>query len=65
MSDRKHMKKVRKKKKEAMQKQIEKHEDKIKNEEGRLDTTQDYWKGEIEKKFSKELEETEEYLEKH
>ena len=59
------MRKVREKRKESIQKQIESHEDKIKNEKGRLDTTIDYWKGEIEKKFSKQKEEDEEYLEEH
>jgi hypothetical protein len=63
--DRKHMKKVREKRIESVGKQIDKHENKIENEKGRLDTTKDYWKGEIEKKFSKEIEEDEKYLEEH
>ena len=60
--DRKHMKKVREKRIESTQKQIDKHEDMIKNEKPIKDTTQDYWKKEIEKKFSKQIEEDEEYL---
>jgi len=62
--DRKHMKKLRKKRIESIQKQIDKHEDKIKNEKGRLETTKDYWKKEIDEKFLKQIEEDEEYLEK-
>ncbi|MEK6935343.1 MAG: hypothetical protein AABW67_01005 [Nanoarchaeota archaeon] len=63
--DRKRMKKIREKRIIGVGKQIEKHEDKIENEKGRLDTTRDYWKGEIEKKFSKKIEEDEEYLDEH
>ena len=63
--DRKHMKKVREKRINSVGKQIEKHEDMIKNEHPVKDTTRAYWKGEIEKKFSKTIEEDEEYLEEH
>lgn len=62
--DRKHMKKLRNKRIIGIGKQIEKHKDKIEYEEGRKDTTKDYWKSEIEK-FSKKKEDDEEYLEKH
>jgi len=61
--DRKHMKKIREKRIISIGRQIEKHEDKIENEPGRLDTTRDYWKKEIDEKFSKQIEEDEEYLE--
>ena len=63
--DRKHMRKVREKRIESVGKQIDKHEDKIKNEKGRLDTTKNYWKKEIDEKFSKKIEEDEEYLEEN
>ena len=63
--DRKHMKKVREKRIISVEKQIDKHEDKIEHEKPIKDTTKDYWKGEIEKKFSKQIEEDEEYLEEH
>ena len=65
MKDRKRMKKIRKKRIKSVQKQVEKHEDKIQNEKGRLDTTKDYWKKEIDEKFLKQIEEDEEYLEKN
>jgi len=57
------MKKVRGKRVESVNKQIEKHEDKIKNGEVRKDTTKDYWKKEIDKKFLKQLGEDKDYLE--
>jgi len=63
MEDRKHMKEVREKRIKSIKKQIEKHEEKIKKEKGRLDTTKDYWKKEIDDKFLKQIEEDEEYLE--
>ena len=63
MSDRKHMKKIRKKRINAIQQQIDKHEEKIQNEEGRLDTTKDYWRKEIDEKFLKQIEDDENYLE--
>ncbi|GEM_PF-1870048 len=62
-SDRKHMKKIREKRIEAVKKQVESHEDKIEHEKGRKDTTKDYWKKEIDEKFLKQIEEDEEYLE--
>jgi len=62
MNDRKHMRKVREKRICSIQKQIDKHEDKIKNESGRLDTTKDYWRKEIDEKFLKQIEEDENYL---
>jgi len=57
------MKKAREKRIESIKKQIGKHEEKIKKEKGRLDTTKDYWKKEIDDKFLKQIEEDEEYLE--
>ncbi|MDO8517027.1 MAG: hypothetical protein Q7S33_02780 [Nanoarchaeota archaeon] len=63
--DRKHMKKVREKRIKSVERQIDKHEDKIENERGRLDTTKDYWKKEIDEKFSKQIEEDEKYLEEN
>jgi hypothetical protein len=63
MKDRKHMRKIRKKRIKSIQKQIEKHEEKIENEDGRLDTTKDYWRKEIDEKFLKQIEEDEEFLE--
>jgi hypothetical protein len=65
MKDRKHMKKVRKKRIKALEKQIDKHEEKIRTEKGRRDTTKDYWAKEIDEKFLKQIEEDEEYLEKN
>lgn len=62
MKDRKHMKKVRRKRIKSVQKQIDKHEEKIQNKEGRLDTTKDYWQKEIDEKFLKQIEKDEEYL---
>ena len=63
MSDRKRMKKLRKKRVESVKQQIEKHEEKIEKEKGRKDTTKDYWRKEIDEKFLKQLDEDEEYLE--
>ena len=63
MEDRNHMKKVREKRIKAIGKQIDKHEELIQHEKGRLDTTKDYWKKEIDEKFSKQIKEDEEYLE--
>lgn len=63
--DRKHMRKVRKKRIESVGKQIDKHENKIEKEKGRKDTTRAYWKKEIDEKFSKQIEEDEEYLEEN
>jgi len=63
--DRKHMKKARKKRIEGLGKQIDKHENMIEHEKPIKDTTRNYWKDEIEKKFAKKIEEDEEYLEKH
>ncbi len=63
MKDRKHMMKIREKRIKSIKKQIGKHEEKIKKEKGRLDTTKDYWKKEIDDKFLKQVEEDEEYLE--
>lgn len=62
-ADRKHMKKVREKRVKSIKKQINEHEEKIKKEKGRFDTTKEYWKKEIENKFSKQINEDEEYLE--
>ena len=63
--DRKHMRKLREKRIKSTQKQIDKHEGMIKHEKPIKDTTQNYWKKEIEKKFSKQIEEDEEYLEEN
>ena len=65
MKHRKHMKKVREKKINSLQKQIDEHQEKIENEKGELDTTKDYWKNEIEGKFKKQKQEAEKYLEEH
>lgn len=61
--DRKHMKKLREKRIKALKKQVENHEDKIKDEKGRLDTTKAYWQKEIDEKFLKQIEEDKDYLE--
>ena len=61
--DRKHMKKLREKRIKSIKKQIDKHEEKIDEEEGRLDTTKDYWRKEIDDKFLKQIEKDEDYLE--
>ena len=63
MRDRKHMKKLREKRIKSIQRQINKHKEKIKNEKGRLDTTKDYWKKEIDEKFLKQIDKDEKYLE--
>jgi hypothetical protein len=65
MSDRKRMKKLRRKRIESVKEQIEKHEGKIKNEPGRKDTTKGYWQKEIDEKFLKQLEEDDEYIYEH
>ena len=54
--DRKHMKKLREKRIGSIQEQVNKHEENIKNEKGRLDTTKDYWQKEIDEKFLKQIE---------
>ena len=59
------MKKVREKRIVSLNKQIDKHTEKIKKEEGRLDTTKNYWQKEIDKKFVKKIEEDEKYLEEN
>lgn len=56
------MRKVRKKRIKSLKKQVNKHEEKIKEEKGRLDTTKNYWRKEIDDKFLKQIEEDEEYL---
>ena len=56
------MKKLREKRIKSVQKQMDKHEDKIENEEGRLDTTKDYWKKEINEKFLKKIKKDKKYL---
>ena len=62
MKDRKRMKKIRVKRIKAIDKQILSHEDKIKSENPKKDTTIDYWRKEIEEKLKKIKEEDEEYL---
>ena len=59
------MRKVRKKRIKSVQKQVDKHEEKIEKEKGRLDTTKDYWKKEIDEKFLKQIEKDEEYLQEN
>lgn len=61
--DRKRMKKLRKKRIDSVKKQIDEHEDKIKNETARKDTTKPYWEKEINEKFLKQIEEDKTYLE--
>lgn len=63
--DRKKMKKAREKRIKAIKGQIERHKEKIKTEKGRKDTTKEYWQGEIDKKFVKQMEEDEDYLEEN
>ena len=65
MRDRKRMKKTREKRIKSLKKQVDKHEEKIEKERGRLDTTKDYWKKEIDEKFLKQIEEDEGYLEEN
>jgi len=62
-NDRKHMKKLREKRMKSVHGQIEKHKELIKKEKGRLDTTKEYWKKEIDEKFLKQMEEDKKYLE--
>lgn len=59
------MKKLREKRIDSIKKQIEIHEEKIKNEKGRLDTSKDYWKKEIDDKFLKKIQDDKEYLEEN
>jgi len=63
MSDRKRMRKIREKRIESIDRQISSHEEKIKTEKPKKDTTIDYWKNEIEKKLKKIKKEDEKYLE--
>lgn len=63
--DRKHMKKTREKRIKSILGQIEKHEDKIKFGKGRKDTTKEYWKKEIDKKFRGQIEDDEAYSEEN
>ena len=49
----------------AVEKQILSHENKIKTEKPKKDTTIDYWKKEIEEGFKKIKEDDEKYLEEH
>lgn len=60
--DRKRMRKLREKRVESIEKQIKEHEEKIKHEKGRKDTTKDYWRREIDEKFLKQKLKDEEYL---
>ena len=63
MADRKRMRKIREKRIKAIDRQILSHEQKIKSENPKKDTTLDYWRKEIEEKFKKIKKEDEEYLE--
>jgi len=65
MSDRRRMKKIREKRIKSIKGQVDKHKKKINKVKGRLDTTKDYWKKEIDEKFLKQIEEDENYSEKH
>ena len=65
MTDRKHMRKIRKVRMKSIEKQIKKHKEKIKTEKGRKDTTKEYWQKEIDEKFLKQLKEDADYLGKH
>ncbi len=65
MTDRKRMKKLRKKRIESVKEQIEKHQDKINIENGRKDTTKAYWQKEIDEKFLKQLKDDTNYIEEH
>lgn len=65
MSDRKHMKKIRVKRIKSTKKQIDEHKEKIESEKGRKDTTKDYWKKEINEKFTKQMKEDDDYLEEN
>ncbi len=65
MRDRKRMKKTRENRIKSLKKQVDKHKEKIEKEKGRLDTTKDYWKKEIDEKFLKQIEEDEGYLEEN
>ena len=62
MGDRKHIQKLREKRLKALGKQVDKHEEKIVKESGRLDTTKNYWRKEIDEKFLKQMEKDKEYL---
>ncbi|MBU0957395.1 MAG: hypothetical protein KKF56_01145 [Nanoarchaeota archaeon] len=64
MTDRKQMKKIRKKRIKSIEKQVDKHEKNIAQEKGRKDTTKDYWQKEIDEKFLKQLEKDKKYLNK-
>ena len=57
------MRKIREKRIESIDRQISSHEEKIKTEKPKKDTTIDYWKNEIEKKLKKIKKEDEKYLE--
>ena len=63
MADRKRMRKIREKRIKAIDRQILSHEQKIKSENPKKDTTLDYWRKEIEEKFKKIKKEDELYLE--
>ena len=63
MNDRKHMKKIKERRIKSIEKQIDKHKEKIESEKGRLDTTKDYWRKEIDEKFLKQIDEDEKFLE--
>ena len=65
MNDRKHMRKIREKRIKSVDRQVEKHKDKIKKEKGRKDTTKDYWKKEIDEKFVKQIKKDKDYLEEN
>lgn len=64
MSDRKRMRKLRRKRIKSVKKQADEHKDKIRKEKGRFDTTKEYWEKEIDEKFLKQIKQDEEYLEK-
>lgn len=59
------MSKLRQKRIKSVKKQIETHKDKIESEEGRLDTTKNYWEKEINEKFLKQLEKDKKFIKKN
>jgi hypothetical protein len=64
-SDRKRMKRIRQKRIDSINEQIEKHNQKIETEKGRKDTTKDYWKKEIDEKFMQQIRKDRDYLEEN
>jgi len=59
------MKKLRQKRIESVNIQIEKHKQKIDTEKPKKDTTKGYWQKEIDEKFVEQLKEDTDYLNGH